>query len=117
MSRLNLHAPLKGRLLSGLASGLTIAVGASVLATAAFAQDVVYVPTAPPPPRVETVPVLPPDRVDVERWQPGYWRWNGAEYSWVEGHYVEAPRRGVAWIPGRWEQRAGGWVYIQGHWS
>jgi hypothetical protein len=30
------------------------------------------------------------ERVEVERWQPGYWRWNGHEHVWVEGHYVAA---------------------------
>jgi len=100
-----------------LLSGLTVAVGASlVAATGAQAQDVIYVHTAPPPVRVETVPVLPPDRVELERWQPGYWRWNGVEYSWVQGHYVGVPHPGAAWVPGRWEQRPGGWVFIEGHW-
>lgn len=100
----------------GLLGGLTIVVGASVLATAANAQEVIYVHTPPPPPRVETVPVLPPERVEMERWQPGYWQWTGAEYSWVDGHYVGMPRRGADWVPGRWESRPDGWVYIQGHW-
>lgn len=99
----------------GLFGGLTLAVGVAVLASAAYAQDVVYVPTAPPTPRVEVVPPLPPGR--VETWQPGYWHWNGAEYVWVAGHYVDAPRRGAVWIPGRWEQRPQGWVYIAGHWG
>jgi hypothetical protein len=101
----------------GLLGGLTFAVGASVLATAAYAQEVVYVPTAPPPPRVETIPVLPPSEVNVETWQPGYWRWNGAEYTWISGHYMAAPHPRAVWIPGRWEQRSRGWVYVQGHWG
>jgi hypothetical protein len=100
-----------------LFTGLSIVVGAGVLATGAFAQEVIYVHTAPPPPRVETIPVLPQDRVDVERWQPGYWRWTGAEYAWVDGHYVGMPHRGAVWVPGLWQQDARGWVYVQGHWG
>ncbi|SJZ93833.1 YXWGXW repeat-containing protein [Enhydrobacter aerosaccus] len=100
---------------SGVLGGLTLVVGASVLAGVASAQDVIYVPAAPPPPRAEIVPTVPADRVVT--WQPGYWRWTGAEYAWVAGHYVDAPRRGAVWIPGRWEQRARGWVYVDGHWN
>lgn len=99
----------------GLMGSLTVVLGAGVLVGAAHAQDVIYVPTAPPPPRVETMPAPPPDR--VETWQPGYWHWNGAEYVWTGGHYVSAPRRGAVWIPGRWEQHPRGWIYIQGHWG
>lgn len=97
--------------------GLTIVTGVAMFAGATIAQDVIYVPTAPPPPRVEMIPTLPSERVEIERWQPGYWRWTGQEYTWVEGHYVGVPHAGAAWVPGRWEQRPGGWVYIQGHWT
>ena len=69
------------------------------------------------PPRAEVVPVLPAERVEVERWQPGYWRWNGYEHVWTEGHYVDRPRPRAEWIPGRWEQRPRGWVYVEGHWN
>jgi hypothetical protein len=99
----------------GLLGGLALAVGAGALASAAYAQDVVYIPTAPPTPRVETVPPPPPGR--VETWQPGYWQWNGAGYVWVGGRYVETPRRGAVWIPGRWEHRPQGWIYVAGHWG
>jgi hypothetical protein len=99
----------------GLLGGLTLAVGAGMVANAAYAQDVVYIPTAPPTPRVETVPPPPPGR--VETWQPGYWQWTGAGYVWVSGRYVETPRRGAVWIPGRWEHRPQGWIYVAGHWG
>jgi hypothetical protein len=102
-----------------LLGGLTIAAGTGMFATTALAQlqAEVYVPMAPPPPRVEVVPVLPPERIEIEHWQPGYWRWNGHAHEWAEGHYVERPRRGAVWIPGRWEQHPQGWVFIQGHWG
>ena len=63
------------------------------------------------------IPVLPAERVEVERWQPGYWRWNGYEHVWTEGYYVARPRPRAEWISGRWEQRPRGWVYVEGHWN
>jgi len=77
-----------------LLGGFAIATGAGLLAVPAAAQFTaeVYVPSAPPPPRVEVVPVLPRERVEIEHWHPGYWRWDGREYVWAEGRYVARPR-------------------------
>ena len=79
--------------------------------------DVAVVRVAPPPPRYEAPPPLPPERATVEVWQPGYWRWSGNEHVWVPGRYVTRPRPGATWVAGRWEQRGGGWVFIEGHWA
>ena len=102
-----------------LFGGLTLLTGAAAIAGPALAQlqAEVFVPIGPPPPRVEVVPVLPADRVEIERWQPGRWQWNGHEHVWLEGHYVHRPQPRAEWIPGRWEQRPRGWVYIDGHWN
>jgi len=102
-----------------LFGGILIGTGAAIMTVPAMAQleAEVYVPVGPPPPRVEVIPVLPPERVEVERWQPGYWRWNGHEHAWMEGHYVARPRSVAEWTPGRWEQRSRGWVYVEGHWN
>ena len=103
----------------GLLGGLTFAAGAALVAGPAVAQlqAEVYVPLAPPAPRVEVVPVLPAERIEVERWQPGHWRWNGQEHAWAEGHYVVRPSPRAEWIAGHWEQRPRGWVYVEGHWN
>ena len=103
----------------GLLGGFAVATSVGLLAVPAMAQlqAEIYVPTAPPPARVEVVPVLPPERVEIEHWQPGYWRWNGGEYVWTEGHYVARPQPRAVWAPGRWEQRPRGWVYVEGHWN
>lgn len=100
-------------------SGVTLATGVGLLSVPALAQlsAEVYVPIAPPPPRTEVIPVLPADRIEVEHWQPGYWRWNGREHEWINGHYVARPKRGAVWVPGRWEQRSRGWFYVDGHWG
>jgi hypothetical protein len=103
----------------GILAGAALAVGASVAGGTALAQVGVEVtiPRAPPPPRTEVIPVLPPDRIEVDHWRPGHWRWDGDEYVWVPGRYVTRPQRSAVWVPARWEQRPNGWVYIEGHWN
>ena len=97
-----------------IAAGLgTVGLGA---ATPVFAQDVI-ITHEPPPPRVEVVPVLPHERAEIDVWQPGYWRWNGQEHVWVEGHYAERPRPRAVWVPAHYDRRPGGWVFVEGHWS
>jgi hypothetical protein len=66
---------------------------------------------APPPLRVEPVPVLRPGQV----WVPGHWRWDGREYNWIAGHY-SARRSGYVWAPARWVQVGGRWEYREGTW-
>ena len=102
-----------------LFGGILIGTSAAIVTVPAMAQlqAEIYVPVAPPPPRTEVIPVLPAERVKVERWQPGYWRWNGYEHVWTEGYYVARPRPRAEWISGRWEQRPRGWVYVEGHWN
>ncbi|HTP82092.1 MAG TPA: hypothetical protein VMQ11_04060 [Alphaproteobacteria bacterium] len=75
----------------------------------------VVVPRAPPAPVTEAVPA-PPGPAERWVWQPGHWRWNGREYVWAAGHYVERPRRDAEWVPPHWQERGGGWVYVEGRW-
>jgi hypothetical protein len=102
-----------------LLGGFTVLAGVAAVSVPALAQlqAEIYVPAAPPPPRAEAIPNLPAERVDVERWQPGHWRWSGDEYVWVEGRYITRPQPRAEWISGRWEQRPRGWVYVEGHWN
>ena len=76
---------------------------------------VVVVRTAPPPPQVEAIPAAPGPH-EVWFWQRGHWRWNGASYYWVPGHWVQRPSPGVVWVEPSWQNRNGGWVFIEGHW-
>jgi hypothetical protein len=65
-----------------------------------------------PPPRVETVPRPPGPNVV---WEPGQWHWNGRDYVWLPGHYVErAPGR--HWEPGHWVLEGRNWVWLPGRW-
>lgn len=67
-----------------------------------------------PPPRAEVLPPIPRERMV---WQPGHWQWDGREYAWVGGRWIEHPVPGLQWAPGHWAWRpAVGWVWIEGHW-
>jgi hypothetical protein len=104
-----------------------------VAATAAMAQPlqlvtpapvqygqstVVIAPNAPPPPRVETIPQPPSAEAQVMYWQPGHWMWNGANWEWASGQYVQRPAPQAVWQPGHWAQQpSGGYVWVDGHWQ
>jgi hypothetical protein len=81
-----------------------------VPARRAYAQ--VFVPVAPPPPRVVVVPPAPfPGAV----WGAGYYRWDGHRHVWRAGRWHHA-RQGWHRVPRTWERgergwyRGGGWV-------
>jgi hypothetical protein len=74
-------------------------------------------PKPPPPPRYEVAPPPPPDRAERVVWDPGHWRWDGHDWDWVPGHFVERPHREAHWEPGHWQERPNGaWVWIDGEW-
>jgi hypothetical protein len=88
------------------------------LAASASAQPptILIAPSAPPAPRVESVPP-PPQATQMMSWQAGHWNWNGATWEWQEGQYVQAPQAAAVWEPGHWSQQAsGGYVWVDGHW-
>ena len=88
-------------------------------APAQYAQStVVIAPDAPPPARVETVPAPPAAQAQVMYWQPGHWMWNGANWEWAAGQYVQRPAPQAVWEPGHWSQQpSGGYVWVDGHWQ
>jgi hypothetical protein len=57
----------------------------------------IVVPTAPPPPQAET---LPPAPSPTYVWEPGHWSWNGVQYFWNPGKYVERPTVSATYVPG-----------------
>ena len=73
----------------------------------------VYVAHAPPTVRVEAQTIAPGPGYS---WTPGYWRWSGANYVWVSGSWVRAPRTTAVWVPGHWVHRPRGYVWVPGHW-
>jgi hypothetical protein len=98
--------------------GLTAILSASLAGWAtltAHAQSLDWTPPPPPPARIEAPPE-PPDGAFV--WRPGHWTFEGREYLWVPGEYVERPHAGERWVTGYWARGAqGGWIWIPGHWQ
>lgn len=41
-------------------------------------------------------------------WIPGYWDWNGSDYVWMSGKWMELPTPQATWVPGHWEQTGSG---------
>jgi len=74
----------------------------------------VYADEAPPPlPEYDQPPI--PAEGDI--WTPGYWSWNGYEYFWVPGTWVEPPQRGLLWTPGYWAFVNGVYAFHRGYWG
>ena len=104
--------------------GSTRGIGVVVLLAAGIAgcvpaapppsQPATVVRVAPPPARYEAPPPAPSARVE---WVPGRWRWDGHDYRWQEGRYVERPAGELRWIPGRWVASNAGWMWQEGHWE
>ena len=77
-------------------------------------QSEVVVDTAPPPPRVEVVPVAP-GSARLWVWTPGRWVWHD-RWVWVGGEWVRRPHPHAVWMAGHWGWRRHGYVWIEGHW-
>jgi hypothetical protein len=50
-------------------------------------------------------------------WSPGYWAWDGSDYYWVPGTWVEPPSDGMLWTPGYWGWQDGLYVWNEGYWG
>jgi len=98
------------------AAGIVLAASLSVAAChGPSTSGRVYVSTAPPPIVVER-PGPSPGQGWV--WVPGFYRWNGRQYFWVNGRWERPPRPHQRWVAGKWVQdRHQGWFWVDGHWS
>lgn len=109
----------------GLVTGLGLATGPAraqvqlvVPSTPVQANSVIIAPSAPPPPRVETIPAPPVVQAQTMTWVPGHWSWTGGNWAWTEGHYLQRPAPQAVWQPGQWmQQPTGGYVWVDGHWQ
>ncbi|HEX3837469.1 MAG TPA: YXWGXW repeat-containing protein [Steroidobacteraceae bacterium] len=87
---------------------------ASALSQAAVDINV-SVNLAPPPIPVYDQPPLP---APGYLWTPGYWAWDGMDYYWVPGTWVEPPVSGLLWTPGYWDWDSNGsYVWNAGYWA
>jgi hypothetical protein len=50
-------------------------------------------------------------------WSPGYWAWDGSDYYWVPGTWVEPPSAGLLWTPGYWGWNDGVYAWNEGYWG
>jgi len=68
-----------------------------------------------PPPRHEHMPPQPHGNVV---WQPGHWHWDGHQYVWVGGHYVERHPHHRTWAAGHWawSHRDNRYIWNPPHW-
>lgn len=96
-------------LLLCLVAAAALGAGAPVLARTNV--DII-VNVAPPPVRVERVPV---PRVGFV-WVPGYWDYRGHKHHWIRGAWVRE-RPGYYYHPHRWVEVDGRWHMRPGAWS
>lgn len=97
-----------------LAQALPPAPPPAVVTTPAPGTTVIIAPNPPPAPEAETPPP-PPSPTYV--WDPGHWTWNGTQFSWEAGQYIEKPQALASFVPGHWEQNPGGWAWVPSQWN
>jgi WXXGXW repeat (2 copies) len=90
---------------------LSLIVAGGIASGPAFARTII-VEVAPPPARVEVVPV----QRHGYTWAPGYWSHPHNQYVWVNGHSMRT-RTGYQWTPDRWNQVDGRHQYQAGSWT
>jgi hypothetical protein len=107
-ARTHSNGALNGTMRSMLLSLLLVG---GISSGSALARTVI-IEVAPPPARVEVVPVLRHGYT----WAPGYWGWQRDKHVWVRGHTMRA-RSGYAWAPDRWNQVDGRHQFQPGRWT
>ncbi len=69
------------------------------------------------PPELPIVYEQPPLPEPGYIWTPGYWAWDGMDYYWVPGTWVEPPSSDMYWTPGYWGWRDGYYGWNPGYWG
>jgi hypothetical protein len=49
-------------------------------------------------------------------WQPGHWQWNGYDYAWMEGRWLQRRPARAQWQPGQWVDVGGRWEWQPPGW-
>ena len=93
--------------------GSMLTAAAVALPAGAQARAVeLEVDVAPPAARVEVAPAPRPGFV----YAPGYWQYDGKQYTWTEGRFI-ADREGHRYVVPAYEPRGQRWVFRAGHWD
>jgi YXWGXW repeat-containing protein len=98
-----------------LVAGIAVlAVGSGcVIETTAPSPRGVAVSGPPPAPLREPRPAPPAGRAV---WIEGYWHWTGMQYTWIPGHWENAPP-GARWRAPTYTLRDGTYFYEPGTWQ
>jgi WXXGXW repeat (2 copies) len=95
---------------------LLIALLIVAFSAVAFAQIGVSITVGPP-----ALPVYeqPPCPAEGYIWTPGYWAYDydGGDYYWVPGTWVEPPQVGFLWTPGYWGWGGDRFLFHEGYWG
>ena len=102
---------------ANLPSLMGLALCSGLLAGCVLPQSGTTISPVPPPQTLHEVKPDATDMVPYVIWRPGYWRWNGVNYEWARGYYMQKPNFSAAWMNDRWEGHNYGWVFVPGYWK
>jgi hypothetical protein len=80
-----------------------------------YPEEVMEPPLPPAPPLHMEERGVPPSTTSA--WIPSHWEWNGHQWMWVHGEWMESPRTGAVWAPSHWGWNGHEWIWIPGHWE
>jgi len=66
-----------------------------------------------PAPKAEKKPTAPSE---ITVWVPGDYFWDGQDWIWADGYWLDQPWDDAVWVPGHWVERPWGWLWIDGYW-
>lgn len=72
-------------------------------------------PIAPPPPLFEEAHESTSPRAEI--WRPGYWQYNGSNFSWISGEMIDRPSPTAVWSADHWTQHTYGWGFVPCFWQ
>ncbi len=107
---------INGRVLSLIRLGMPIqseSESSQRWSVTKYPEEVKRPPLPPSTPSEERG--IPPSATSV--WIPSHWEWNGHEWVWVHGEWMEPPNAGAIWEPSHWGWNGHEWVWISGHWK
>ncbi len=77
------------------------------------APAVVHPAKPMPQPKQESVPKAPREGA---YWAPGDYYYDGGDWGWADGYWLDAPIEDAMWVPGHWADHWWGNSWVPGHW-